>query len=54
MYRRNIKGLMTEVFVPVILVLIGFGMTQVQFFFSQPTRTLSASLYPSPQRVSVN
>lgn len=53
-YRRNLKGLLTEVFVPVLLVLIGFAFSKVQFFFSQPSRTLAPGLYPTPQRVSVN
>lgn len=53
-YRRNVRGFMTEVFVPVLLVLIGFAFTKVQYFFLQPTRTLSPALYPEPQRMTVN
>lgn len=53
-YRRNLRGFMTEVFVPVLLVLIGFAFTKVQFFFSQPNRAIGPQLYPAPQRMTVN
>ena len=32
-YKRNYKALVLEIIVPVILVLIGFGFSKVQFFF---------------------
>lgn len=45
---------MTEVFVPVLLVLIGFAFSKVQYFFSQPNRAIGPQLYPAPQRMTVN
>jgi len=40
LYKRNYKGLVVEVFIPVILVLIGFGFSKVQFFIDGPVRPL--------------
>lgn len=45
-YRRNIKGFITEVLVPVLLVLVGFALSKVQFFVNAPNRPLEPSLYP--------
>lgn len=53
-YRRNRRGLIIEVLVPVFLVIIGFAFSKVQFFINQPERTLSTSLYPNPQRIIAN
>lgn len=46
--RRNVRGLIIEVFIPVLLVLIGFAFSKVQFFFNQPNKTLTPTLYPTP------
>lgn len=53
-YRRNYKGLIVEVLIPVLLVIIGFAFSKVQFFFNASERTLSPSLYPNPQRILMN
>lgn len=45
-YRRNRKGLVIEVFIPVLLVLIGFAFSKVRFFVNQPERELTPGLYP--------
>lgn len=45
-YKRNYKGLIVEVLIPVVLVLIGFAFSKVQFFFSAPDRDLDPSLFP--------
>jgi hypothetical protein len=31
-YRRNRKGLVVEVFIPVLLVIIGFSLSKVRYF----------------------
>ena len=54
MYKRNYKGLITEILIPVVLVLIGFGFSKVQLFFNSPSRTLSPSDFPLKQRITVN
>ena len=53
-YRRNIRGLLVEVFIPLLLVIIGLGLSKVQFFFDSPVRTLTPDLYPAKQRLFVN
>lgn len=45
-YKRNVKGLVTEIIIPVILVLIGFAFTKVQFFNDSPARYLIPNDYP--------
>lgn len=54
MYKRNYKGLIVEILIPVFLVLIGFGFSKVQFFFASPERPLTPAQYPLKQRISVN
>lgn len=46
MYKRNVKGLITEIVIPIVLVLIGFGFSKVQFFNDSPARHLSPYEYP--------
>ena len=53
-YRRNYKGLIVEVLIPVLLVLIGFAFSKVTFFFASNDHTLSPSLLPLKQRILVN
>ena len=36
-YKRNVKGLVTEIVIPVILVLIGFGLSKISFFNNSPS-----------------
>jgi len=52
--RRNKMGLLLEVFIPAILILIGFGFTKIQFYFDSPERELSPTLLPWSQRMIVN
>lgn len=54
LYRRNYKGLIIEIFIPVLLVLIGLAFSKVQFFFSPPERTLEPNAYPLKQRIVMN
>lgn len=53
-YKRNVKGLVTEIIIPVILVLIGFAFTKVQFFNDSPARYLTPNDFPLKQRMSMN
>lgn len=53
-YKRNVKGLVTEIIIPVILVLIGFGLSKISFFNNSPTRLLEPSTFPLKQRMIVN
>ena len=34
MYKRSYKTFIVEVFIPLILVIIGFGLSKVSFFYS--------------------
>ena len=53
-YKRNYKGLIIEVLIPVLLVLIGFAFTKIQFFNNAPDRELDPSLFPLKQRIICN
>ena len=53
-YKRNYKGLVVEIIIPVVLVLIGFGLSRVRFFFESPERLLSPTEYPLKQRIQAN
>ena len=44
--RRNKMGLIVEVFIPALLILIGFGITKIEFYFDSPERELSPTLLP--------
>lgn len=52
--RRNWRSLLVEIFIPALLILIGFGFSKIQLYFNSPERTLSPSLYPWKQRILVN
>ncbi|CDW85063.1 abc transporter family protein [Stylonychia lemnae] len=54
LYKRNYKSLISEIFVPVALVILGFGFSKIQFFINSPERTLSYDAFPAPQRLVVN
>jgi len=47
-------GLLLEVFIPALLILIGFGFTKIEFYFDSPERELSPTLLPWSQRMVVN
>lgn len=53
-YSRNRKGLITEILVPVLLCIIGFGFSYIQFFRDQPTRVFTPDVYPVKQRILSN
>lgn len=54
-YRRSIKTLMLEVFIPLVLILSGFSMSKIQFLFESEPRVLSTEMYgPGIERVLVN
>lgn len=53
-YKRNVKGLITEIIIPIILVLIGFAFTKVTFFKNSPDRNLTPYDYPLKQRMEIN
>lgn len=46
LYRRSYKSLIIEILIPVVLVMIGFGFSKIQFFINSPERNLSTSNYP--------
>jgi hypothetical protein len=52
--RRNWKSLLVEIFIPALLILIGFGFSKIQLYFSSPERQLSPTLLPWKQRILVN
>lgn len=54
-YRRSIKTLMMEIFIPLVLILTGFTMSKIQFLFESEPRELSTDMYgPGIERIIVN
>ena len=53
-YKRDRRGLICEVIVPVILVLIGLGLTKISFLKPSNSRPLVPSAYPLQQRILMN
>lgn len=47
-------ALLIEVFIPAVLILIGFGFTKIQLYFNSPERELTPTLLPWKQRMIVN
>jgi hypothetical protein len=47
-YRRNKRGLVIEILIPVLLVIIGFSLSKFQFFKPQPERNLDPNIFPLP------
>ena len=47
MYRRDYKALLLEVFIPVILIVIGLAFSKVNLFFNPAPKTIDQSLFPS-------
>ena len=54
LYKRNIKGLIFELIVPVLIVVMGLGMSKIQFFKDSPTREYTIEQFPTPQELLVN
>ena len=54
LYKRNIKGLIFELIVPVLIVTMGLGMSKIQFFKNNPVREYSIEEFPTPQELKIN
>jgi hypothetical protein len=54
-YKRNVRGLIMELVIPVLIILVGLGMANLEFFFDSPPRqfTLDGN-FPSSQNIMVN
>jgi hypothetical protein len=52
--KRNWRGLLIEVFIPALLILIGFGFSKIQLYFNSPERPITPALLPWKQRILVN
>jgi ATP-binding cassette subfamily A (ABC1) protein 3 len=52
--RRQTKNLLSEVLLPVVFVILGITITQIQFFKDSPSRSLLTNLFPLPQRIKMN
>ena len=52
--KRNLKGFVTDLFIPSALIIIGFGLATIDFFNSSSQRTLDVSLFPLDQRTLYN
>ena len=53
-YKRDFGGLICEVFIPVLLVIIGLTMLQFGWLVDSPAFYLDTDAYPGPQRVLFN
>lgn len=54
MYKRSIKTFITEILIPIILVIIGLAFTKIEFFYNSPERHLNIVQYPFKQRMLAN
>ena len=52
--KRNIKGLLVDLLVPILLIIIGVGLSTISFYRNSAQRPLSPTLFPNPQRVMFN
>jgi hypothetical protein len=52
--RRWRTVLLSEFLAPILFVLIGVWITQLQFYYDSPARLLQTKLYPLPQRILMN
>lgn len=52
--KRNVKGFLTDLLVPSILIITGFGLSLIEFYEDSASRTLEPSLFPLPQRTIYN
>jgi ATP-binding cassette, subfamily A (ABC1), member 3 len=52
--KRNYREFIFNLIVPVILIVIGFGLATVQFFKDSDQRVLEPKLFPLPQRLIYN
>ena len=54
MSKRNFKGFIVDMLIPSLLIIVGFGISTIDFYKSSSQRTLEPSLFPLTQRVIYN
>ncbi len=52
--RRNLKSFLVDIFIPVLLMIIGLSFCRLRIYYEQSERTLSPSMYPLKQKLLVN
>eukprot|EP01022_Parablepharisma_sp_SALTPOND_P008914 TRINITY_DN1372_c0_g1_i1.p1 TRINITY_DN1372_c0_g1~~TRINITY_DN1372_c0_g1_i1.p1 ORF type:complete len:1416 (+),score=145.61 TRINITY_DN1372_c0_g1_i1:2023-6270(+) len=52
--KRSLLQLFSELMVPILLVLFGLTLTQINFYYDSSSRAFDISLYPTPQKLFVN
>ena len=52
--KRNFKGFIIDLLIPVMLIIAGFGVATIEFFKDSDQRVLEPSLFPLQQRVIYN
>jgi ATP-binding cassette, subfamily A (ABC1), member 3 len=52
--KRNYKGFIVDLLLPVALIIVGFGLATIQFFKDSDQRILEPNLFSLPQRVIYN
>ena len=53
-YSRSVKALLLELFIPVLLIIVGFSLSKLNFFYDSSSRELSTSIFDKRQRILVN
>ena len=51
LYRRSFKAFAMELLIPLLLIVAGFQLSRISFFFNSPSKQLVPSNYAGPQRV---
>ena len=54
MSKRNFKGFLVDLLIPSLLIIVGFGISTIDFYKNSSQRTLEPSLFPLQQRVIYN
>lgn len=53
-YRRSKKQIFNEVFVPILIMVVGIGLTQVPRDLTQPSRIQTPDRYSLPNQILIN
>jgi hypothetical protein len=49
-YRRSYKAFVMELLIPIVLIVVGFQLSKISFFFDSPSKELTPSSFGGPQR----
>ena len=53
-FRRDIRGLMCEIFLPCIIIVLGLAILLITFINDSPSIVLTPDMYDNPIKTSIN